>query len=170
MIAPLTRRVLGWYEILSGAGGIVLVAIVLPQMVERVEAPHRIAIVLLYVAIGCVFVAVLLAGLLLLRDHRWGVLLSVLVQAAQIPLWAVGSSRWAFFSGAYLALLWQPDSPTILVGLKSSLELYWRGSQAATFFGINLVPIVVIYFLRKLTSVSASTATDRSPISLDHFA
>ena len=156
MNTPVIRRVLGTYEIVAGAGGILTVALLLPMLLRKVDAPYRVATISLFLSMACVFSVVLIAGLLLLRKHRWGVLCSMLVQAAQIPLWALGSSRWVFFAGAYLALLWQPDTPAILVGLKSNLEVNWQRPQDATFIGINLIPIVALYFLRRLTLVRDS--------------
>ena len=151
MNTPAIRRVLGMYEILAGVGGIILIAVLSPMLVQKVDANHRVAVISVFLATGCVFVVVLLAGVLLLRNHRGGILVSALVQVAQIPLWALGPSRWVFFAGVYLALLWRPGTSTILAGLKANVDVNWQGSQDATFIGINLVPIVALYFLRRLT-------------------
>ncbi len=144
-----TRLLIGWYEVVAGVVGLVMVVWLAPQLLGQVEPRSRPSTLATFVGMALVFAAVLLAGILVLRRHRWGRPLSAVIQLAQIPLWAIGPSRWVFFAGAYLAPLWLPNRASITLGLKSNLEVAWGVQQEATFVGVNLVPPIVLWLLTR---------------------
>src|SRR5687768_17696833 len=100
------RQWIGLYEFLAGCAGFGVTLVVTPNLAGQVPVQWRTQFWLAVAAALGMFGVVAAAGVLLMRRHRLGVGLSVVVQALQVPLWAVvGGTRWVFFAGVYLAPL-----------------------------------------------------------------
>jgi hypothetical protein len=147
------HAVLGWYEVIAGVAGVILTAAITPSLVQQTGSVARWRVLALLGAMASAFAVVALAGVLLLQRRRFGKALSVLVQVAQIPLWAVGTFKWTFFAGAYLALLVSraPSASRLLLGISSRLDFAWGGAPAASaVVGVNFAPFAVLFLLGRL--------------------
>jgi hypothetical protein len=142
-------RLVAWYEIVAGLLGVLLALAAAPRLVGQLPPEHRQSAVLVFALIGALFVVLALAGFLLARGHRWGRALSLALQWAQAPVVSLGVFRWVFFGGAYLVPAWRPEGSTLLVGLKSNLEINWGPPSLPALVGLNLVPLFIIWALHR---------------------
>ncbi len=73
------RRVIGALEIIGGASGLALLSW------EIAQVQLNIILLIFALILFSLYILSLLAGVLLWRDHKWGRLTSIIVQAAQLP-------------------------------------------------------------------------------------
>ena len=142
-------RLVAWYEIVAGLAGVLLALVFAPRIVDQLPPEHRQSAVLVFALIAALFVLLAIAGFLLARGQRSGRVLSLALQWAQVPVVSLGVFRWVFFGGAYLVPAWSPESSTLLVGLKSNLEINWGPPSPPALLGLNVVPLLVIWALHR---------------------
>lgn len=154
------RTWLGWYHLAAGLTGIVLTLFFTPSLLEKVHEEYRWQVVLMMLSIAILFGVVAFAGILILRRSRWGERIAIPIQLLQIPIVSVHPVRWIFFAGAYFVLSWKAGYDLdVYLGLKSSIDLWWSNPQFQTMIGINVVPFMIIWLLRrKLPLSEAPTA------------
>ena len=97
----------------------------------------------------CLFFTLIgVAGVLLLRNHRWGVPLSLIAQGVQIPVFL--SPGASYYANAGLGLRLTADTAWnvgFYAHLGTQLHYSWESSRTTTTVGINLVAAVLLYLL-----------------------
>jgi len=94
------------------------------------------------------FTLIGVAGVLLLRNHRLGVPLSLVVQGMQVPV--LLSSGASYYANAGLGLRLTADSAWNLgfyFHLGTELHYSWLSDRSETTVGINLVAVILLYLL-----------------------
>jgi len=127
--------------LLQLAGGILGVsAIAADAFADRAIDPMAIVFVVLYAM-------TILAGVALLRQHKLGKMLSILVQAAQLPRIAAAGCTYHFAAGlgAWVMVGVNGVGFTHLLGS----EFMWstNASEAALPFGVNIIAAVALTLL-----------------------
>lgn len=97
-----------------------------------------------------------LAGVLLLRDSKAGILLTVLAQISQMWSMSSESGTYWFLVGVYWIVGMQGRSVRSTGGL--GVDWRWEVSNSIEWWGINLFPVVMLFLLW----FSCSTPRDRS--------
>jgi hypothetical protein len=155
------RSWLAWYHMLAGGAGMITTLFVAPTLLGRVSPESRPLMGLAFLAMVGLFAVVAWAGVLLSSRSPWGPPAATLVQVLQVPTVRVGSYLWTFFGGGYLVPYWQVgDGLGFVVGVKANLQLSWGGAVEATIIGVNVIPFVILWLLRrKLPSSEALRPT-----------
>ena len=134
------RQIIAWIQIAGAAWGA-------PATYTFLTHPSG-ELGLLAAAFSLFFTLIGLAGILLLRNHRWGVPLSLIVQGMQVPvLLSPGAS---YYANAGLGLRLTADTAWNLgfyAHLGTQLHYSWESDRTTTTVGINLVAAVLLYLL-----------------------
>ena len=107
--------------------------------------------VVILVAFVAFLVALAVGGVLLLRGHRWGVTLSVVLQAIQIPHLTASVLTYSLYGPLALSLVFQRDW-----GIRFDAELNTRLAFAlgrvpeVPSFGVNLFAAGMLYLLLRV--------------------
>jgi hypothetical protein len=97
------------------------------------------------------------AGQLLWKGQRNGTLLSLIVQACQMPVLELGAFKYNFFVGARLALLWMNSDLNLRVDLGATLTVQVAGAEAPPIVGINVVALWAIWYLWRALRIKEPT-------------
>jgi hypothetical protein len=103
---------------------------------------------MLAVAFTLFFTLLGVAGILLVRNHRWGLPLSLLVQGMQIPIFL--SPGPSYYSSAGLGIRLSLDSQWnfgFYTFFGTQLHYSWQSDRNSTTVGINLVAAALVYLL-----------------------
>jgi len=144
-------KLIGWSEIVGGAAGFLLLgmAILWPAQPQPLFN---------FVGGGFAFLASALAGVLLLRHHRWGTLLTFAVQAAQIFHIQRPDFSFSFFAGPQLMVRVAEGGIVLNAGVNAS---FWMGANMGPepfMFAINFFPVIaVVYAATRATAPSRPT-------------
>ena len=151
------RSWLAWYHMLAGGAGMIITLLMAPTLLAKIPEPSRPGMGLVFLAMIGLFAVVAWAGALLSISSPWGPPAASLVQLVQLPAIRVGSYLWTFFAGGYVVPYWQVgNGPGYALGVKSSFQLSWGGAVEPTMIGMNVVPLVILWLLRrKLPSIEA---------------
>ena len=146
-----TRQVIGWYQIIGGAVGLVFTLLML---FGGIEASSGLWLILLLLAIGAaLFATSVTAGILLLRKHPMAMRVSQVAQMAQIPQLMLGGTAYYFVAGAkFTLLIYQMFNTGFRVdfGLYSQFNFQFGASSGFFIVGINIVPIIVLWLLKRI--------------------
>lgn len=154
------RSWLAWYHMLAGGAGMIVTLFMAPTLLARMPEPSRPAMGLVFLAMIALFAVVAWAGALLSIGSPWGPSAATLVQLIQLPAIRVGSYLWTFFAGGYVVPYWQiGNGPGYALGVKASFQLSWGGAVEPTMIGMNVIPLVILWLLRrKLPSIERMPA------------
>jgi hypothetical protein len=133
-------KLIGWSEIVGGAAGLLLLG-------SSVLWPHQPLSLLNSGGGGAAFTASALAGLLLLRHHRWGTILTFVAQAAQIFHIQRPDFSFSFFAGPQLMVRVTEGTIQVSAGVDAS---FWMGSNMDPepfMFAFNFFPIIAIVYV-----------------------
>jgi hypothetical protein len=136
------RQAIAWIEIAGAAWGASLSYSLYAQIGAGV------VVLVLAIAFTLFFTLIGLAGVLLLRNHRWGVPLSLVAQGIQLPVFL--SSGPSYYSNAGLGLRLTADTDWnvgFYVHLGTQLHYSWQSDRTTTTIGINVVAAVLLYLL-----------------------
>src|SRR5215467_6533843 len=140
MTATRLRLAIGWFEVFGASLGALVTYRIFPQLASAVPW-LALAFVLFFTLIG-------VAGILLIRNHRWGLPLSLLMQGMQIPVFL--SPGPSYYSNAGLRLRLYMDSHWHLgfyAFFGTQLTYSWLSDQSSTTVGINLVAVALLWLL-----------------------
>ena len=141
------HRLIGAYELVAGAIGVVLAFLAFGRLLPQVPADSKGAVGLVLIGMAALFAAVTVAGILLLEGHPAGRPFSSVIQLLQSVYLVVPGAHWVFHAGAYLGVVWVNGWPNLAYGLKSELQVAWGAAPAATLIGFNVVPWFVLWYL-----------------------
>ena len=140
MTATRLRLAIGWFEVFGASLGalvayqvILLVASSLPML--------ALAFTLFFTLLGG-------ACVLLVRNHRLGLPLSLIVQGMQIPIYL--SPGPSYYSSAGLGIRLSLDSQWsfgFYTFFGTQLHYSWQSDRNTTTVGINLVAAALVYLL-----------------------
>ena len=134
------RLAIGWFEVFGASFG-ALIAYQLFGQVVAVLPLLAVGFILFFTLIG-------LAGILLVRNHPWGVPLSLIMQGMQVPVFL--SPGPSYYANAGLGLRLSVDSQMNLgfyTFFGTQLHYSWQSDRTATTVGVNLVAVALIYLL-----------------------
>ena len=153
MTATRLRLAIGWFEVFGASLGalfsyqILQLAAMLPWL--------ALAFVLFFTLLG-------VAGIFLVRNHRWGLPLSLLVQGMQIPVFL--SPGPSYYSSAGFGIRLALDSQWNLgfyTFFGTQLHYSWQSDRSTTAIGINLVAAALLFLL--VTRVEEPRTLKASP-------
>lgn len=134
------KKIISIYEIISGLGGIILIALSFDTSV----------LIKLYFSIGSIilFLFVLLSGVLLLNQKKIGIVLSIIFQAIQIINFNLSGVKYVFCSGSRISInLLNADIDFALI-----VEEFILGVNTISepFFNVNIIPVIILILLVKI--------------------
>jgi hypothetical protein len=135
------RAVIAALEVLGGFAGLVIAS----QLALRSVSIPLAALVFSVAALPMLLS--LRAGQLLWKGQRHGKVLSIVVQACQLPVLQLGAFKYNFFVGARLALLWMSSDLYPRVDLGAIITVQVAGAEAPPVIGINVVALWAIWYL-----------------------
>ena len=145
-----TERWIGGYQVLAGGYGLVLVTLSVGRIYPEVPAGARGEFVAIWAVIALLFAMVTLAGVALLRCHALGRPASTLVQLIQVCIVATKSVQWIFLAGLYLGVTVFEGTVRPMAGFRAQAQVsYGKGAPPLTGMGINIVPLGVVWLLRR---------------------
>jgi|GEM_PF-4871893 len=143
---PLFRSVLGYYQLVGGAIGVVVSLFGLKQS----DTTDTLVIGVVFVAM-LIYAYSMLCGVVLLRAsaHALALRLSAANQFVQVLVISSTSITYKFVSG--LAIIVGVKSvPELTVGLKATLStflIHWGSANAELFYGLNLVALMLLVLI-----------------------
>jgi len=137
-----------------------------PRLINSTATQLQLTFQLLLLGMVAIFLLTGWAGVLLYTRSAWGSRLAAGLQLLQIPVFSAGALRWVFFAGAYVVPYWQRSAGwSVAIGLTADVEWAWRNPEGSALRGINLVPLVILYFLlRRLPSSEAMPLTTTAAV------
>jgi hypothetical protein len=136
------RQLLGWYQVLSGVAGIVLV--VWAAAHPEANLPGGA-----WYAIGP-FALLALAGVHLLQGRRDGVPLSIALQLGQVLFFSINGVVWKFVAGIQASIWITMERSYAKAGVETTLLAGWGASAEPFLFGVNIAPLIAIGVLSTL--------------------
>lgn len=136
------RKIISFYQILGGLSGLYVIIQLLSGIGLSYTSYFIIFIILYFIMI--------LAGVFLFQENPKGQNLTIIVQSLQILQFSLGGLQYKFGAGT-----------AILIGFKNIIyklsvnfipvyaEFNWAINDRGFFLYINIVPIFIIYFLKK---------------------
>jgi hypothetical protein len=138
-----SRKVVSALEIAGGSTGFIT------GLIACVTVPSNLAEVVLVVLTTIpIFSLCLIAGLLLWKNRRSGIFLSLFVQLIQIPIISTEKVLFHFYSG--LSFSWHHDTVAFQLGNIFNWKLgplHYIVGEYGQFIGINLVAVVAFVLL-----------------------
>ena len=135
------RTVLLLLQIGGGVLGFVIIGRVLW------ETDQTRATVMYNAAFLVVFAFGILAGVALITRPGLGIVLSLIFQGIQIPLFASPAVYYKMFSGTFFNVYWHANGwGTDFAFLTSGFHFYLNGQQSL-FFGVNILALVLFVLL-----------------------
>ncbi|WP_166242665.1 sulfite exporter TauE/SafE family protein [Paenibacillus turpanensis] len=148
----LWRNGLGWYQIISGLIGAAMMIIVFLFSIKISSFLSAVILILLFGIFFGLYLLVAAAGYFILKDKRHGRKLTVWVQALQIPSFSILGLSYKFIAGLSVSLGLQLV-PNLNMGLNfyilNQFNLSFSNGHHQLFLSINIVPILILYFLYK---------------------
>lgn len=134
----LVRFVIGTLEVVGGILGVAMIG----------AGVYTTRSFDLFTAVFALMYAVtILAGVALLRGHRFGGLLSLIVQAAQLPRIAAVGCMYHFTAGAALWIMMGGDGVNLSYMIGSDYLWSAVASSPSLPFGVNVVAAVALAML-----------------------
>ena len=136
------RKIISFYQILGGISGLYVITQLLYGVGLSYTSYFIIFIILYFIMI--------LAGVFLFQENAKGQNLTIIVQSLQILQFSLGGLQYKFGAGT-----------AILIGFKNIMyklsvnfmpvyaEFNWAINDKGFFLYINIVPIFIIYLLKK---------------------
>lgn len=152
-MAVRTRQLLGWYQLLSGVAGIVLVAWAAAHPEANLPGGA-------WYAIGP-FALLALAGAHILQGRRDGVLLSIALQLGQVLFFSINGVVWKFVAGIQASIWITMERSYAKAGVETTLLAGWGASTEPFLFGINIAPLIVIGVVSTLTRDRTHPSVER---------
>jgi len=145
--AVITKRVriISFYEILAGAIGFVVTLIKLVNEYDKIKKPDLIVSIVLLV----ICIITLYAGIMLSLKNKAGLMLSYLIQVAQIPVIMIKGLHYNFFIGLSLAIGKNQAGDFILQYFAGTGLFYKIGMGRFEFLGINFLAAIIVLMLIK---------------------
>jgi hypothetical protein len=150
------RQAIAAYQLVGGVVGVVAILETLPSVIANIDTSERTAVLVRYCPPMIGLACLVLAGVLLLRDSKAGILLTVLAQISQMWSMSSESGTYWFLVGVYWIVGMQGRSVRSTGGL--GVDWRWEVSNSIEWWGINLFPVVMLFLLW----FSCSTPRDRS--------
>lgn len=144
----MTNKIIGWYEIIGGSFGVLLVFIFSIRLANSMQ----LFSIMIFFLFAVLFLFSIISGILLLRNHTRGELLSIIVQALQIPQFIIKGIAYSFVAGGKFTLQYFNGLGTgfkIDFGIFSEFNFYINSNVHGYLIGLNLVPIILIFILQK---------------------
>jgi hypothetical protein len=132
---PRIRQLIAALEVAGGFAGLGLTSML--SMAQGLTVWHRFLLGLM----GVAFAVCAYAGRELWRGEPRGYLLSVLVQAAQIPAWSSAHVLYVFYCGAQLGAWFGRESLAPMAGVGSHLTVSWASQPRGEAFGLNFLAV-----------------------------
>lgn len=145
---PVWRRFIGWSQLFGGAlGYLLLVTTVLQQRRGLISSLGPMP-ASWFVTSAIAFAVAIVAGILLLRQHRNGIALSTAVQVAQIVKIAVpGVATYQFSSGLNLLITITPVGMGIEPGVAASFAAFPTSNAPYWFISVNVLAALAAFVL-----------------------
>ncbi len=134
----IVRLCIGILEVVGGILGVAMIAS---------DAWASRSIDVLAMLIGGLYVVMILAGFALLRGHRIGGILSLILQLAQLPRVAAAGCAYQFAAGAGAWLMFGGNGINVSYALGSDFTLSTTAAAATMPFGVNIVAALAIALL-----------------------
>lgn len=146
-------RLISLYEIIGGILGVcAFIILSMLMFVSPIINKNLLTILALIIMVG-LYVLSIVAGIILWKDKTKGITLSIIVQAFQIPYVALSGFTYLFVSGlqagAGITFAANSFGLKMLIHLGSSGTIDFSSDSKYLLVGINVVPIIIIYYLRK---------------------
>lgn len=152
------KKLIYIYEMIGGIWGVGVAiyytffstkSIMNPNIPEN----YKLIGLIVFIFILALYVLSFIGGFLLWKGKEKGTVISIIVQAFQIPYIITSSCIYFFISGLQLgASIAIPNNMLRITGMfsfGSSFGMYFGNGVKYTLFGINFIPIIVIYSLYK---------------------
>ncbi len=133
----------GWYQMLGGGWGLI---ILLKELVINDVNLQQIIIATFFIAL---FILIIFSGLLTLRQnvHRKKIVMpSLIIQVIQFHF---GGFGFAFVAGSYLGIELASETSFFFRPLYGNFLLSFEASES-DFLSINIIPVVLLFFVDKL--------------------
>jgi len=140
-----TLLLFGIYQILGGLAGFYVVA----WLLQQTGTINGITLLIFLIAIGLYCLSMKAGSVLLRKDYKRGLILSMINQLFQIVAIAIGGYNFAFSSGAKLNTGFNFTDGFLVkfdFGLSSEFNLSWNSGQEY-FIYINILAIFLLYVL-----------------------
>ena len=134
-INPRVRQLIAALQVGGGFAGMGLASML--SMAQGLALRHRV----LFGLIGIPFALCAYAGRELWRGERRGYVLSMLVQAAQIPAWTSPGALYVFYCGGQLGLWFGTNTLAPMAGIGSHLTVSWATTPRGEAFGLNFLAL-----------------------------
>lgn len=100
------------------------------------------------------FVGLAIAGWYCLKGNPKGVILSLVLQAAQICTISIESFVWQLSGGFYLSLGLSSSKLNLFAGWNTSFLLGFHASGQPAAFAVNLIPLAIVVLLIRSRSAT----------------
>lgn len=137
------RMTIGLIEVVGGILGVAMI-------IAEVWSDHTIGIV--SALFGGLYVVTIIAGAALLRGQRFGGVLSLLVQVAQLPRMATAGCAYQFAAGAGLWAMFGSSGAGMSWAIGSVHQWSTTAAAGAYPFGVNLIAAVAVALLLAVPS------------------
>ena len=140
-----TLLIFGIYQILGALAGFGIVA----WLLQQTGTINGIALLIFLIAIGLYALSMKAGSVLLRKDYKRGIILSMINQLFQIVAIAVGGYKFDFSSGARLNTGFNFTDGFLAkfdFGLSSAFNISWNSGQEF-FIYINILAIFLLYVL-----------------------
>ncbi len=152
------RRVLAGYEMAGGLWWLYDLAVALPTL-----GGWRLLLLVPFLVLSALLCA---AAVLEFRGHPSARQLSSIAQLAQTPHLATSALSYFFYGPARLTIGLRLEDISILtlfdIGAGYKLTILGRGAEAV--LGLNLLPVLILWYVRRLRKRVAAPLTSRGVV------
>ncbi|MFE5320884.1 hypothetical protein ACFQ88_19440 [Paenibacillus sp. NPDC056579] len=146
------RRGIGWYQIVGGLLGMLMSLFFGIQIISN---KNWLVVVSIFGGFFILSVILVLAGVLILKDRKYGKRVTVFIQILQIPQFTILGVTYKFLSGLALMLTLK-ILPNVTIGINfhflNSFNFAVSSNHTEMYISINVIPILLIsYLIRKGT-------------------
>lgn len=145
------RKAIGWYEIIGGAIGLLLILF----LTFRIDIFSNAFATLIYIIFSALFLVSMLAGYSVLKNKNYGFSLSIIIQLLQSIQFILKGTYFSFLAGAQLTFQFfggYESGFKFKFGAFSEFNLHINSGIYGWLISINIVPLIIIYYLMKMRS------------------
>ncbi len=143
---PAVEVGVGLFQITAGLAALPFLMQLARRLADLKWTATGVLSMTLATTVCAIYVASIVAGILLVGQRRSGRLLSVVVQAFLVPAFSVGGAVYKVVVGCAIHLrVWPPV--TLRAQLGSEASIWLSGREASLSLSLNLVSIAIILIL-----------------------
>lgn len=141
------------YEIIGGFFGVITAIYFIFKLINSEN--YKLIDLIIYIFVLALYLATFIGGILLFKGKEKGIIISMIVQAFQIPYVITASCIYCIILGLQIGVsiaIIQPSTirAVLMCNYGCISQIYFLNNVNYIQIGINIIPILIILYLKRI--------------------